>query len=871
MAETDTMKKRNFYELIEQDRVVIPKLQRDYAFGRESEKEKCESFVKKILDSLKENKEKNLDFIYGKKNKGWIKLIDGQQRITNLFLIHWYLAVVENKYKNFKGFVREEENGKSKFSYNTRLSAERFVDKMVSLEDDGKAIEKELQNKKISTVIQNQKWFLYEWKKDPTVRGMLNTLDIIHKQYGEMVSDEKNSVNKSLDLYSRLEKDSLITFYFLDMGDKFKLTDELYIKMNSRGKTLTFFENLKSLLLPLYNERQIPNQQDYLKQKINAENETYRSYVAKNLDGIWTKIFWKRFQEKKEVEPNIDIEMVNFLYMLLVYEDILRYDINRQKKEEYTKELKNLMDHTIKNEDEISLSYEEVMELIEKNTGYIDNIVSYFKFFEDLETKGSAQEVEERKEREKRLDILVTAFSAVGKQYVEKVITFAYLYYGLKNGDANKRIAWFRFIRKIVNNSNPIDNTGSFIDAILGVKKICDVILENEKNEETLLDKLDELNDLPTLDTKQLKQEIFKKRVIMKDSSWEEIFTNAENALSYFEGNIILPLLIASIKLDEVNPDATTDGAESDREKKKKFNNIVNVMKDIFDISDGKNIVLENKEVMVKVRRYLLMTAKKYEDCFINISANFSLMSDDSDRDVSWKRYVREYYFFEDGKGKVPENGDLEKPIVNLIKLLSNLDGAKIEDISKKIVEEIQEIQENQANKPLWLDLLSDNMKILFGERFSNSDNDKFIFEFSPQKYIRIKNPDGEGDQIKKTDEIDEKDKIVYIISKVRITSGHAEIHSLAKHFELETSLKEETIGITITYKPTHNEGVEPYILIESGSKKCAIWFAGQMFKWTEVTGDNDPDQSNGNDRALEYDKFNIQYIKQEILKMKEE
>jgi hypothetical protein len=42
-------------------------------------------------------------------------------------------------------------------------------------------------------------------------------------------------------------KDKAITFYFLPIKDM-GLTDELYIKMNSRGKPLTQFEHFKAEL-----------------------------------------------------------------------------------------------------------------------------------------------------------------------------------------------------------------------------------------------------------------------------------------------------------------------------------------------------------------------------------------------------------------------------------------------------------------------------------------------------------------------------------------------------------------------------------------------------------------------------------------------
>lgn len=47
--------------------------------------------------------------------------------------------------------------------------------------------------------------------------------------------------------YEPIEK-APISFYYFPL-EKYKLTDDLYIKMNARGKALTGFENFKADLL----------------------------------------------------------------------------------------------------------------------------------------------------------------------------------------------------------------------------------------------------------------------------------------------------------------------------------------------------------------------------------------------------------------------------------------------------------------------------------------------------------------------------------------------------------------------------------------------------------------------------------------------
>lgn len=62
---------------------------------------------------------------------------------------------------------------------------------------------------------------------------MLNTIDEIHKYFYHIDN-----------LYESLKED-FISFYYIEL-EHIGLTDDLYIKMNARGKLLTSFEIFKS-------------------------------------------------------------------------------------------------------------------------------------------------------------------------------------------------------------------------------------------------------------------------------------------------------------------------------------------------------------------------------------------------------------------------------------------------------------------------------------------------------------------------------------------------------------------------------------------------------------------------------------------------
>ena len=108
-------------DTVQLKKIVIPIIQRDYAQGRKGPE--VTRVRGRFLDSLfKAVTEKPItrDFIYGDINRdGDMTPLDGQQRLTTLFLLHWYAArkcnISEEKFEFLK-----------KFSYATRYSARNF-------------------------------------------------------------------------------------------------------------------------------------------------------------------------------------------------------------------------------------------------------------------------------------------------------------------------------------------------------------------------------------------------------------------------------------------------------------------------------------------------------------------------------------------------------------------------------------------------------------------------------------------------------------------------------------------------------------------------------------------------------------------------
>lgn len=268
----------SFYELVEKYEVKIPILQRDYAQGRENNIAICENFLKALKESVLQDKTINLDFIYGNLDNGTFLPLDGQQRLTTLFLLHWYAAEKEH----IAGGCREILK---KFSYETRLSSRRFCE---SLLDNTIAIDSA--GNSIGEQILDSKWFYLSWKHDPTIRAMLRSIDLIHTTFKEVDG-----------LWPALVKSRKIVFHLLIL-ENFGLSDDLYIKMNARGRLLTPFENLKAEI-----------QDKAIKGEWEASKEESEKFSYK-IDGVWTDFLWQNYNK----DHSVDTAHMNFITTLIM-------------------------------------------------------------------------------------------------------------------------------------------------------------------------------------------------------------------------------------------------------------------------------------------------------------------------------------------------------------------------------------------------------------------------------------------------------------------------------------------------------------------------------------------------------------------------
>ena len=245
---------------IQLKKIVIPIIQRDYAQGREDKE--ATRVREHFLDSLYKaiaDKSITLDFVYGDiDSNGVMYPLDGQQRLTTLFLLHWYAAKKESIDRGQYDFLKN-------FSYQTRYSSRDFCTFLIDFDP---SFEKSIQEEII-----DQPWFPLEWIKDPTIKAMLVMLGAIDEKFKDL-----NEIWKRL-------TEKAISFYFLPIRNM-GLTDELYIKMNSRGKPLTPFEHFKA----------------EFERELKIIDEDLAKEVMHKIDIDWTDMLWQYRSEDNVID-----------------------------------------------------------------------------------------------------------------------------------------------------------------------------------------------------------------------------------------------------------------------------------------------------------------------------------------------------------------------------------------------------------------------------------------------------------------------------------------------------------------------------------------------------------------------------------------
>ena len=543
---TEYSKNISFWSLLTSKKIVIPIIQRDYAQGRIGKEYLRERFLGQLFDALQQqNTELVLDFVYGSVKEGVLYPLDGQQRLTTLWLLHWYLALCA-------GTLEEDKKVLQRFSYETRVSSRTFCQKLCEIDESYTP-----QKHGIAAFIRNQRWYYSAYEQDPTIQSMLRMLD------GTNIKDSNatditdgieeyfiniNTEGKALELLEKLKdkEKAPIKFYLLNMEDKnMPLTDDLYIKMNARGKALTDFENFKADLL-----KYKVDDRKYLIPENDASEDSFRVLM----DTRWTDIFWNFHSEEYRIDE---------IYMSFLNRFFLNWYIantESKQKEIINDNLYKMLSATDKEEGKTDCHYQSITvyepifitDCIRVLTACLNNLCELYEE-KDKQTIDELFRPYWKSDKQKSSNTpfyfiprYETGNSPYTLTYPQQVVFHAICVYlsTCKKVELERLKDWIHFVWNMVENSD-IDKVQSisairfFAKGINELPKLGDeAMLVNASDDITAyLSGIDESQIKDTFGRRQLLEEIAKAKQIMKAPDWKEKIYAAEN-FAFFKGAI---------------------------------------------------------------------------------------------------------------------------------------------------------------------------------------------------------------------------------------------------------------------------------------------------------------------------------------------
>lgn len=652
-----SIKRKSFLETISKYIIEIPIIQREYAQGRTSQRVTFirEKFVKDICDSFIDKIPMHLGFVYGKvlgkdnlriqeinqkslesilgAVKGYANVmdfsvnsqvkfigtetekntfrfipLDGQQRLTTLFLFFWYVNLRQNN--------EEELPWLSHFKYRNRKTTLSFFEK-ISQPIIIAEIREKLRNIKdgsFKDLIEESHWFLRKWKLDISIDGMLEMLNSIHLEFKkrEVVSFEEFNL-----------EEAPFSFDFLDL-DAVEQTDELYVKMNARGKQLTDFEHFKAWLQDAFDKKHLKDNEvldknDFLGKEILAktqlEEKAFLEIFWKKLDTSWLTYFWQNL----DCEFNaLDDFIYNFLKNLALMhyfatndeskisdDNRVVYDLIRNSEKYEAKKISYIpLENYIK---KVKISEEQ--ETFEIRVFNIDSLQFMEKVLDKLLDENCVSKYQNILNEKVTLSTFVkdsfSAFFLKSKNFTPSIPDSVYYYNFLRyvidddiNDDENFE-AYMRISRNLIYNTY-IQNPQEYFSAFQQVNELCKYKNEmvynfvNREYSNQFFNNNQYEEEIRKLELFQIKVDSTQVE-IAKNTNWKDEIIKLENH-SYFYGQINFIFNLAKDEFDI-------------------FKVYAKLLDDLFSESllDSKDFVLQ-KALLTK-GDYLVPTGKNHTFC----------------------------------------------------------------------------------------------------------------------------------------------------------------------------------------------------------------------------------------------------------------
>lgn len=578
-------------------RIEVPLIQRDYAQGRETQKDVRDAFLNALHDALglplgDPRLPLNLDFVYGSMEgggSGSFLPLDGQQRLTTLFLLHWYLAWRDGQHSGFESMLWDGKH--SRFAYGVRPSSTEFFDELVryvphATPDEVSSVRK---------LVEDQSWFFLHWRLDPTIQSVLVMLDAIHGFFKSRSG-----------LFARLVDDErpAITFQLLPL-EHFGLTDDLYIKMNARGRSLTPFETFKArfeeLLTGLF-----PTET----RELDHAQVSIAKFFERRIDTRWTDFFWAHKSPQTHTFDDLVMNLLLALVRVSLDPASPRLSQDTTLLRERPPAFSLFHDHGWLTRDFAS-NLIQLLEAWSRGAGKLAPVLPSPRYFDE------AAFFQKASQEPAKLD------------YTQLVQFAAFVFY-LRHHEGNVQPAdlneWMRVVRNLATNSD-IERPEEYGRSLAGLHKLLPHSAE-------ILERLSD-TDVGQIgfSPQQVREEILKARLILANTAWRDRINSAEEH-GYFSGQIEFLLDFCGVLAQAEKVPAKWDEAVHAK-LQRTFDAYFTKAQLTFSPSGLKPTKPTARPHLWK--RALLTVG----DYLLSTGSNYSFLTDPQSNRDSWKRFLR--------------------------------------------------------------------------------------------------------------------------------------------------------------------------------------------------------------------------------------
>lgn len=652
-----------FKKLINDYIIYVPEFQRNYLQGddsNESIKYKRDRLLDDIFNCIEsQSKSINLGFIYGRVEESYKgKLFypyDGQQRLTTLYFLYLLIYFKFNKYD-------EIDSIKEKLSYQTRISTNRFIESFLSWILDSKEkdnIYNDFWNKDgkdLKGFIMSQDWFMMtEWNYDVSIINMLSIIVEISRRIKENLGDKTGIVN-----FIDKDENNPFQFDFIYVDDISK-SDDLYIKINARGKALSPFENLKSDIDKYWKD----------------EDKT-------KLDAEWTEYVWNQLDvNDKNKEKSFDNSFYNLLSNIFYLQYLVGLDQNNLN-DKILIEIENKYKKGIVDKEWITPELCHVS--CPMISSFLDAMIGPFKSIKDKQIESVNRKIfglgdyqnnngQNKMERADLFEVFVYYYS-VSSLFTKNDMEFT---------DKRNLLNEIEIVtNRIIENQRPyLDSPTNLVKALKSVKVLIDNSIKSHGVYKFFLsidnDTKESIRD--GLMKEQVEEEILKAKLIDKDSRYVALFNKGYSQLKN-KGQLgfIFYLIKNNKSLSKIGiEDVSYESFE------KTLNQIISIQN--FIIGEFTNYELLLRAILAKAKGSFFWERR-------NNLLSFPLLN--NDRDISLHAFLNCY------SSNNPNDVEYKLNLLDGLREVLNLfdpNKDNIEEVLKRIIEDYKKIDSTVWNK----------------------------------------------------------------------------------------------------------------------------------------------------------------------------